>query len=361
KIIEQQYSDKKERLNELEKKISEYENRLEKLLETEKTSIDTIRWYNVVSQELEKDGIPIKDIDSLVKCVKGIKNLNFDVEKVVKMYSTYEIFNDLIKQQKMLVEKQRKEIESLEFRASKLKEDVDTNELKLSKLNQLEFLGFGLEELRHLHNILSEVTRENNISTRSAINKFFEDLKDYDIIFGFQDKIKKQVEENKNLSIQISTGRSILLSQNYIGSILQNLLGKGITEKDIVDINAILSFSEHNYLGKDNLTQSLIQDLDKYRSIRHATILLENSKKDLEKQNIILENQKRNNETNLYFIWLLSLTVLRELQKFRDIKKTTQLYILNIVNTDKNKSSSKKRQEEQDDKDSDEHNENSKT
>ena len=100
RIIDQEYNDKKEKLHVLEAEISECENHLEKLSETERISLETIQWHNNLRQKLEQKGIPVNDIDIFVKCIEGIKKQNYNVEKIVNKYSDYEFFNSLIEQQK---------------------------------------------------------------------------------------------------------------------------------------------------------------------------------------------------------------------------------------------------------------------
>jgi len=171
------------------------------LSETERISIDTIEWYNNLRHELEQKGIPVNDINLFVNCMEGIKKLNFDIEKILNKYSDYEFFHSLIEKQKKISEDQAKEIDSLESRLSILKQEHELKRLKISKLNQLENLGFGLDEFRHLSDILREVSIENNMKARSAVKKFFKDLYDYDVIFGFDYKLKKQIEQTNNLNI----------------------------------------------------------------------------------------------------------------------------------------------------------------
>lgn len=343
KRIDQEYTEKKEKLYTLETEISKSEKRLAELSETEIISFETIEWYNNFRKELEQKDIPVNDINLLVQCVEGLKKQNFDLAQIINKYTNYKMFHSLIESQKKDSENKAKEIESLELRLYILKQEIEIKGSKITKLDQLENLGFGIEEFRHLYNIISGIAIENNMKTRSAIKKFFEDLNDYDAIFGFDDKLEKQLEETKKLNIQITAERTILRNQTLIGPILQNLLGKGINENDIFNINRVLSLTEHNYFGKEQLIQSLIQDLDKYRNIKQATKVLENSKKDLKKQYIFLENQKNIIATNIFLILLLWSRVYSDLQKFRYLfENPIQIFLLQIINTNKNTTSDSK-------------------
>src|SRR5688500_7438543 len=102
--------------------------------------------------------------------------------------------------------------------------------------------------------------------------------------------------------MQISNNRIILSSQQYMGTILQELLKIGISEKDIADINAILLLGGFEYSHDDNNNiiinkQSLISELSKYRSIKSVIksmeqkqIQITNTMTELGNQKLVLEN-----------------------------------------------------------------------
>ena len=116
--------------------------------------------------------------------------------------------------------------------------------------------------------------------------------------------MEKNVQEYKRLNEQIAITRANLSAHKFLGPILQNLLNKNVTEKDIMDINAIL-FSEgegSDYFTKDNFDkQSLIQDIDKYKTIKQSLSSLEEQNKDLEKETIKLERDKEKLEKYMSF------------------------------------------------------------
>jgi len=93
---------------------------------------------------------------------------------------------------------------------------INDKRLKLSKIFQLEKIGFDLEQLRYLLNTIKEIAKENDIDTDTAVEKFFNDLDDYEEIAGFQNKLKRQREETNILNIQIATARSILLAHQHM-------------------------------------------------------------------------------------------------------------------------------------------------
>ena len=294
---------KRQELVELDKEVTQAQNRLDNLLEREKISIETIEWQDNIKQELEKEGIPVDDLQLFVQCVKGIKKKNYDPREVVLQYSDYNGLNKIIEALERSKEKEGKELQDLRTQLSILKNEINKNSLKLDKIGQLEKIGFGLQELKILQSTLKEIALENDLENDLVIKRFFSDLTDYEKKTGFRNLLEKNVQENNRLNEQIAIARANLSAHKFLGPILQNLLNKNVTEKDIMDINAILSLGGGSeYFTKDNFDrQSLIQDIEKYKTIKQSLFALEEQNKGLEKETIKLENDKEKLEKYMSF------------------------------------------------------------
>ena len=173
----------------------------------------------------------------------------------------------------------------------------------MDKIRQLEKIGFGLQELKILGSTLKEIALENDLKNDLVIKRFFSDLTDYEKITGFRNLLEKNVQENNRLNEQIAITRENLSAHQFLGPILQNLLNKNVTEKDIMDINTILSLEGgSDYFTKANFDkQSLIKDIQKYRTIKQILSSLEEQNKDLEKETIKLEKDKEKLEKYMSF------------------------------------------------------------
>ena len=188
-----------------------------------------------------------------------------------------------------------KKLQDLQSRLSLLKNEINKNSLKLDKIGQLEKIGFGLQELKILDSTLKEIALENDLENDLVIKKFFSDLTEYEKTTGFRNLLEKNVQENNHLNEQIAIARANLSAHKFLGPILQNLLNKNVTEKDIIDINTILFLGRGlDYFTKYNFDkQSLIQDIEKYKTIKQSISTLEEQNKGLEKETIKLEKDKR--------------------------------------------------------------------
>ena len=105
---------------------------------------------------------------------------------------------------------------------------------------------------------------------------------------------------------------------------MQNILGMGLTEQDILEINSILlnggfDFdNDNNNSNNNNINkQSLIADLTKYRNIKLVTKELELKNKKLSKNILDLEHQKKilENYINLILAIIFNLGDLQSLLK----------------------------------------------
>ena len=65
--------------------------------------------------------------------------------------------------------------------------------------------------------------------------------------------MENNIQENNRLNDQTAITRVNLSTHKFLGPILQNLLNKNVTKKDIMDINGILSLGGGlDYFIKDN-------------------------------------------------------------------------------------------------------------
>jgi hypothetical protein len=318
----------KEQIENIQKTISELNNKkltvekvVKSLIESSNTTREAIKWYDDVIKELKNNGIPIDNTAFFIQCLKGIKNEGYDVNKVIIKYSESIYLNESIKTQEAIKQQILQEIEDLENHKKFLDKQIDQNLLKISKIKELENIGFGLKELRTIYNTIMEIAKGNDINSIEAREKFFKDLDEYDDIVNFKKKVEDLRNEVSNLSIQIANKRLTLFSQQRIGSILQELLRIGISEKDIADIHSILFLGGFDFYDDDDgdennniiNKQSLISELTKYQNIKLVINSLEHKQIQLKSNITELENQKKILEYYINNIFII-LSNLKEIQ-----------------------------------------------
>ena len=300
--LEKQIENKHETISELNQNISNLEEKQESLIENNNISLDAINWYKDVKEEITSMGIPFDDVSVFVDCLRGIRSQGYDVNKIVTKTSELINFSKFMENQEEIKRIKINEIEQLKNTQKELEKQIDFIQLKISINEELKNIGMGFKELKTIYNTIIEISKVYNISPKEAIENFFNDLNEYDNIVSFKKKVGDLKKETVNLNLQITNNRITFMSQQHIGDIIQKLLRIGISEKDIEEINSILSFGEFEYYDdkSNNIIinkQSLICELTKYRNIKliiksleQKQIQLTNNIKDLENQKIVLEN-----------------------------------------------------------------------
>jgi hypothetical protein len=245
----------------------------------------------------------------------------------------------------------KNKLEALLKEVNALQEQKNLSQLKLSEIQQLTNMGIGIKELKTLYDKITEIATETNIPPNIAMDKLLNDLEDYDYILRFKNTLEKMEQELSNLSIKIENQRRISSAQLYVGSFLQSLLGMGLTEQDILEINSILlsggfNFDHNNNKSNNNNInkQSLIADLTKYRTIKLVTKGLGLKNKKLSKNILDLEHQKKilENYVNLILAILFNLGDLKSLLKKINIALEYPKILLIYLSFDSNKEDSNK-------------------
>jgi hypothetical protein len=97
--------------------------------------------------------------------------------------------------------------------------------------SHLEGMGFGLNELRQLWDMIGEIAEANKISHREAVSKFLQDVQEqYDKKLGFESKVNEKRNHLILINIALNNSRQNLLLNPLIGLSLSNLLQRGIGE-----------------------------------------------------------------------------------------------------------------------------------
>jgi hypothetical protein len=295
------------------------EKKMNSLRDDNNISREAISWYKNIKQVFEDAEIPIDNVSLFMRCLEVMKNQGYDVNKILGKFTEYEKAEDLLNFQQETIDIHQSKLDELLRQTKSLREQVNMDQLKLFELEQLENMGIGIKELKTLYNKITEIATENSIPSKTAIEKLLDDLTNYDYILGFENNIEILNKEFSYLNREIERQRMIISSQQYIGATLQTLLGMGISEHDILEINSILSSIgvDYDYDNNNKIIlnkKSLKSDLTDYRNLKLLLRDYELKQNKLSSEITILENQKENLQ---YYINLL---ILMMVYLFRDLE-----------------------------------------
>lgn len=114
---------------------------------------------------LESYGIPIEDIDKFSRCLRGIKNYsNYDPFQVIKKFADLKILDNEIESKQKIKNDREIDIKKLEEIEFDCNERLNLKHIKLKNLEELEGIGFYIQDLKKLKAILIEISLEYNVN-----------------------------------------------------------------------------------------------------------------------------------------------------------------------------------------------------
>jgi transposase len=276
----------------------------------EKKVICYIDFFNRLKKELwEKYSIQLEeDIESFAKSINEFKKNEFDYSKILLEYITSISIIDKIKinQQQLNELEQRKKVltESVYF----LQNEVNVHSQIINTYSHLKEMGFSLQKLKQLYNIIIEIATENNISSENALSKFFADIeKEYDNNLGFESKVKEKKDELVLLNNQVNSNRAIFQLQPLIGPVMISLFQKGITEQDIIKVNQLVKkiktekeVEEEEINVKGNISDRSISNIPiKYKKPSPSLEAITDNLKKYKDINVKIKEEKKENYKRL--------------------------------------------------------------
>lgn len=285
-----------QKINELEETQKEKRQEIQRLSEITKKLGSNYRLFTILKYRLNKYGISMENLDQFMNCVIGISKENYNVTKVLELIEDYDNLLNYIHLYKNEVEGKRNELNLLNQEINSRKGLLDYYRIKSDIAEDLERMGFGINELRVLYDTLMEIGRENNTENKTfeQIKKeFFDDLKSYDEILASRKEKDRLKNEIKNLENQLLKEKERYSSYPKVIESIERLSHAGISENDILTIDKIVSMSGTNhyrlrYKDKRRNKQNLIDDLQKYENLKLAIGNLESKRKK-----IILKTYKK--------------------------------------------------------------------
>ena len=276
-----------EKINELSEIKEETEQEIKRLSKMKETGTKTYQTFAILKSRLKQYGIVMENIDPFVNCVVGIAQENYNHVKVLEKIADYENLEKNSRYYNEQVNLKKDELAKLNQQMDLQQKILNFFKKKADIINELEMMGFGIQELRTLNNMLNEIGGENNQSFDGIRKQFFDDVKNYEEVIGSRKEIGRLNNELKSLETQTMKEREKYNAYPKIIESLIRLSSAGISEDEIVKIDKILSMTDY-YLYKDKTfsKETLINDLQKYGNLKSAI-------KNLEDIQIDLKSKKR--------------------------------------------------------------------
>jgi hypothetical protein len=238
----------------LNSKKTEAETQLKKRLDENQVTEKHLDWYVDMKSELKGSGLEVTNVKEFVSAVKWVKENRVNLVQVIKQFPSSQI---LFRQVTILQDK----IDQLERVETTLENASNGKRLKLSEIENIKALGFGLKELKSLHQTLWEIYEAHDLASthESTVKRFMADIEnDYVPLVGFKAKVGELKNECKKLNEERNRLTARIDSIPFLGSTLSALFRKGLTEVDILQIASLF----HNYPDFLDLWSSFKAELD---------------------------------------------------------------------------------------------------
>ncbi len=259
-----------EEINILNKQKEEAQTRLSNTIEKEKKVFSYFQWYNNLRLDLyDRFNLKIEqEFEAFANVINDFKEYDYNTSLLIKEYKDFEsliqqinLTREEIQLKKEVIQDLLKEISNLEWQSYNYK-------LTMSNYQELNQIGFGLKELKHLKGLVTEISAANSIDPSEAVTRFFKELEEnYDTKLGLYSKIKEMQNEYEQLKNKVAENQRYLAIQNPVAPNLAFLYSQGLTNDDITGIADLVISLNNSYL------------LD-YKSIKKDNTIYANSNND---------------------------------------------------------------------------------
>ena len=261
----------------------------------------TYKTFTITRFKLKQYGIPMENLDHFVNCVVGISKENYNPIQIVTKIADYEKLEKEIQLYRSEVSLKKDQLIQLTQDIDAQKNTLNYFKIKIDKLNELERRGFGISELQTLISMLNEIGLENNQDFDETRKRFFDDLENYEEVIRSRKEIDRLKNERKGLEVQVIREREKYNSYPKIIESIMRMIGAGISEEDVVNIDKVLLMTDY-YLYKDNqqYKEALFDDLQKYRNLKLAIKNLEDKEIHLRSIQKIQNKPTKKKRQNIY-------------------------------------------------------------
>ncbi len=298
----------------LDYKKDKAEQNLEQLHQKEKFALSHINLFSKLKKELWVNyEIKIEeDIQSFAQLINDFKSHNFDAFKILNEYLTSLSLKLTIKTDESKVKELEEQITSMQSSFSYWRTQTQIHKQAIDTYNELQAMGFGLDELKRILYAVMEISECKNIPTAEAVSLLIRDVEEhYHDYLLFKDMANSKRNEVQSLKNQINHYRFTLQVSPFVGQALTNLFQNGVSEQDIIEINQLVQdykniivpidaysegkgtkYDKDNKPNEKGFCRSLIDGLKRYGGIK-LEIKEHSEKLDAIKQEINDSNRQK--------------------------------------------------------------------
>ena len=209
----------------------------------------------------------------------------YNLESILQVYNVAAGLEAEISNKKRVINSLQEEISKLQIMKRGNEALLDASRKNWDTYCQLEVMKFGLEELKQLWHIITDISKSRGIDSHDAVSIFIKDVEEnyYEKLF-FESRVIEKKKELEMINNQLIVDRRIISAQPFVGTSMSQLYRNGITEQDIVDLVQMFQncFKQNEQQEKTNTEaysnessnvtgwKVLAEELKKYKGIKEA-------------------------------------------------------------------------------------------
>jgi hypothetical protein len=231
------------KFHEIRQRISSSESELQDLHQRKRRVEIDLQWKSDLQDELQKNGIATNSITTLVENARFFNDRGLDLNELLKTFSTYRRLQDEIVAQGRYLEAARTKAQEIMDKNSIQEGLLQENTLKVSELETIKRMGFGLSELKRLYLILNEISSEAGLPTEenAAVKKFFQQFDEhYDDFMNLGKKIDERKIQLQKLLDAININSITLGLAPEVVEMTRSLARQGYRKEHLENLMRII-------------------------------------------------------------------------------------------------------------------------
>jgi flagellar biosynthesis chaperone FliJ len=222
-------------------------------------------FYNALQRVFSAVSTEIRNISSQIRQLQS--NLADSKSKLEAISNQHKEAETALRNKKQETQSWEKQVEGAKKQLSALDNELKTKAKLLDQLRELEKMGFDHEKLSYIHGKIMDIGTRRGLKPKDAIARFFEDLKDYDAMIGFQQELQRLESVAKTARLEADRWRAERENleashkeRKQVINAVDFMLKQGVKPEQLVSWSKVLE--------KVGGIEHLESELKKYKSIK---------------------------------------------------------------------------------------------
>jgi len=151
RYLEEQSTLFENKLHNTRQRITTSEGELRDLLQTKRSVEIDLQWKSDLRDQLQRNGIAVDSITKLAEYAQLFTDRGFDINELIKTFSNYRRLQEEVVAEHSYVQSLRITAKAITDKNSLQEEVLQKNSLKVTELDAIKEMGFGLSELKRLY------------------------------------------------------------------------------------------------------------------------------------------------------------------------------------------------------------------